>query len=171
MPVSKNVITYDTVHLTNVSAVFFAKVYNKEKDGDNMLEINLTKQLIELILLKVNVDFIILFGSFAKGTNRPDSDIDLAYFSKEPLSSYERFLLASELAEISGREIDLIDLKEIDTVFTMQIFSQGIPIYIQDENEFTRQKMRAYSMYATLSEQRASVIESIKERGSVFGDE
>ena len=53
----------------------------------------------------------------------------------------------------------------------MQIFSQGIPIYIQDENEFTRQKMRAYSMYATLSEQRAGVIESIKERGSVFGDE
>lgn len=53
----------------------------------------------------------------------------------------------------------------------MQIFSQGIPIYIKDENEFTRQKMRAYSMYATLSEQRASVIESIKEWGSVFGDE
>lgn len=53
----------------------------------------------------------------------------------------------------------------------MQIFSQGMPIYIQDENELTRQKMRAYSMYATLSEQRSSLIESIKERGSVFGDE
>ena len=136
-----------------------------------MLETNLEKQLIQSIQKKVNADFIILFGSFAKGTNRPDSDIDLAYFSKEQLSSYERFLLTGELAEIAGREVDLVDLKQIDTVFTMQIFSQGIPIYIQDENEFTRQKMRAYSMYATLNEQRASVIESIKERGSVFGDE
>ena len=53
----------------------------------------------------------------------------------------------------------------------MRFFSQGIPIYIQDENEFTRQKMRAYSMYAILSEQRALIIEAIKERGSVFGDE
>ena len=53
----------------------------------------------------------------------------------------------------------------------MQIFEQGTPIYIQNENEFTRQKMRAYSMYATLSEQRAGIIEAIKERGSVFGDE
>lgn len=136
-----------------------------------MLEENLKKQLIEIIQNKINPAFIILFGSFAKGTNRIDSDIDLAFFSKEQLSSYERFLLASELAEIAGREVDLVDLKQIDTVFTMQIFSQGIPIYIQDENEFTRQKMRAYSMYATLSEQRAGVIESIKERGSVFGDE
>lgn len=136
-----------------------------------MLETNLKKQLIKIIQNKINPAFIILFGSFAKGTNRIDSDIDLAFFSKEQLSSYERFLLASELAEIAGREVDLVDLKQIDTVFTMQIFSQGIPIYIQDENEFTRQKMRAYSMYATLSEQRAGVIESIKERGSVFGDE
>lgn len=136
-----------------------------------MLEENLKKQLIKVIQNKINPAFIILFGSFVKGTNRIDSDIDLAFFSKEQLSSYERFLLASELAEIAGREVDLVDLKQIDTVFTMQIFSQGIPIYIQDENEFTRQKMRAYSMYATLSEQRAGVIESIKERGSVFGDE
>lgn len=136
-----------------------------------MLEENLKKQLIKVIQNKINPAFILLFGSFVKGTNRIDSDIDLAFFSKEQLSSYERFLLASELAEIAGREVDLVDLKKIDTVFTMQIFSQGIPIYIQDENEFTRQKMRAYSMYATLSEQRAGVIESIKERGSVFGDE
>lgn len=136
-----------------------------------MLEENLKKQLIKVIQNKINPAFILLFGSFVKGTNRIDSDIDLAFFSKEQLSSYERFLLASELAEIAGREVDLVDLKQIDTVFTMQIFSQGIPIYIQDENEFTRQKMRAYSMYATLSEQRAGVIESIKERGSVFGDE
>lgn len=136
-----------------------------------MLENKIKQQLIEALQNKINPAFIILFGSFAKGTNRLDSDIDLAFFSKEPLSSYERFLLTGELAEIAGREVDLIDLKQIDTVFTMQIFSDGLPIYIQDENEFTRQKMRAYSMYATLSEQRGSVIESIKQRGSVFGNE
>lgn len=136
-----------------------------------MLDKNIETQLIQLIQSEVNPAFIILFGSFAKGTYHEESDIDLAYFSQEQLSSYERFILAGELAEIAGREVDLVDLKQIDTVFTMQIFSQGIPIYIQDKNEFTRQKIRAYSMYATLSEQRANIIESIKERGSVFGDE
>ncbi len=157
--------------MTCISAVSSSKLYNEEKDGDSMLNKVTLQQLIKTINEQLNTDFIILFGSFAKGTAREDSDIDLAYFSDQKLSSYERFTLAGDLAAIAGREVDLVDLKQIDTVFTMQIFSEGVPIYIKDDNEFTRQKMRAYSMYAALNEQRASIIEAIKERGSVFGDE
>lgn len=136
-----------------------------------MLTEEVKKKLIDRIAQEINPAFIMLFGSFAKGTHHADSDIDLAFFSAKQLSSYERFLLASELAMISGHEVDLVDINQIDTVFTMQIFEQGIPIYIQDSNEFTRQRMRAYSMYAALSEQRAPIIDAIKKRGSVFGDE
>lgn len=136
-----------------------------------MLNKELQKNLTDVIIQHLDPDFIILFGSFAKGSVHDESDIDLAYFSVQQLSSYERFILAGDLAIIAKREVDLIDLKQIDTVFTMQIFEQGIPIYINDENEFIRQKMRAYSMYATLSEQRANIIAAIKDRGSVFGDE
>ena len=136
-----------------------------------MLTKEIEQQLIDTINKQLNTHFIVLFGSFAKGTAREDSDIDLAYFSDQQLSSYERFILAGELATVAGHEVDLVDVKEIDTVFTMQIFSEGVPIYMQDENEFIRQKMRAYSMYATLSEQRAGIIEAIKQRGSVLGDE
>ena len=136
-----------------------------------MLQAEIQEQIVLLLQEKVNPDFIVLFGSFAKGTNYEESDVDLAYFSKQQLSSYERFLLANELASICGHEVDLVDLKEADTVFTMQIFEQGVPLLIQDENEFTRQKMRAYSMYATLQEQRAPILNAIKERGSVFGNE
>lgn len=136
-----------------------------------MLEIEVKKKIVEKLTQQVNPDFIILFGSFAKGMTHEESDVDLAYFTDKQLSSYERFELAGELALLIGREVDLVDIKQIDTVFTMQIFEQGIPIYIRNENEYIRQKMRAYSMYATLSEQRAKVIDAIKERGSVFGYE
>lgn len=137
----------------------------------SMLREEIQKNLVNRIILETSPAFIILFGSFANGTTHDESDIDLAYFSDKQLSSYERFMLASELAAIVGREVDLVDIKQIDTVFTMQIFETGNPIYIHDENEFTRQKMRAYSMYATLNEQRGAIIDAIKERGSVFGDE
>ena len=136
-----------------------------------MLTKEIEQQLIDTINKQLNTHFIVLFGSFAKGTAREDSNIDLAYFSDQQLSSYERFILAGELATVAGHEVDLVDIKEIDTVLTMQIFSEGVPIYMQDENEFIRQKMRAYSMYATLSDQRAGIIEAIKQRGSVLGDE
>lgn len=136
-----------------------------------MLQQEIQEKIIKHLQVELDPVFIILFGSYAKGTNREDSDIDLAYVSERRLTSYERFIVANELAEITGLEVDLLDIKQIDTVFTMQIFSEGIPIFIQNQSEYTRQKMRAYSMYATLSEQRAEIIEGIKERGSVFGDE
>jgi len=136
-----------------------------------MLTEEVKSNLINKITQELDPAFILLFGSVAKQNTHAASDIDLAYFSDKQLASYERFILASEMADLAGREVDLVDIRQIDTVFTMQIFEQGIPIYIQDENEYTRQKMRAYSMYATLNEQRAPIIEAIKERGSVFGDE
>ena len=137
-----------------------------------MLTQEIKKLLIDKLKEELNPAFIILFGSFAKGTNHAASDIDLAYFNEKQLSSYERFILASELAALVNIEVvDLVDIKQIDTVFNMQIFEHGIPIYIQDENEFTRQRMRAYSMYATLNEQRAPILKAIKDRGSVYGNE
>lgn len=136
-----------------------------------MLTSEIQQRLIDKLVQAVEPAFIILFGSFAQGIVHEESDIDLAYLSNKRLTPYERFMLVGELALIGEREIDLVDIMQIDTVLTMQIFSQGIPIYIHDENEFVRQRMRAYSMYVTLNGQRASVIEAIKERGSVFGDE
>lgn len=134
-----------------------------------MLEDNILKQMIKKINKEILTDFIILFGSFAKGTIHTESDIDLAYFSNQVLSPYERFLLAGELAIISGRDVDLIDIKQVDTIFTMLIFSEGKVIFMGDNNEYTRQQMRAYSMYVTLNEQRKPIIDSIKVQGSVFG--
>lgn len=141
------------------------------KEVISVLKEEVRRLLVDKIVQKLNPFFILLFGSYARGTAHAKSDIDLAYLSSKEFSSYERFKLSSEFAGIVGCEIDLVDISTIDTVFTMQIFEQGIPIYIQDENEFLRQKIRAYSMYAKLSEQRAPVIEAIKKRGSVFGDE
>lgn len=136
-----------------------------------MLTDEVRNLLVDKIVQRLNPAFILLFGSYAKGTSHAKSDIDLAYLSSQELSSYDRFTLASELAVLVGREIDLVDISIIDTVFAMQIFEQGTPIHIHDEDEFLRQKMRAYRMYAVLCEQRAPVIEAIKKRGSVFGDE
>lgn len=136
-----------------------------------MLDQNMQNQVVTVIRSKMPVHFIIVFGSYAKGNEREDSDLDIALFSEHEISAYERFILAGELASVLGIEVDLIDIRQIDTVFTMQIFSHGVPIYIEDPNQFYTQRMRAYSMYLSLNEQRAPVIQSIKERGSVFGYE
>ena len=136
-----------------------------------MLSERMKQQLVKTLSERVNPAFILLFGSHAKGTAREDSDIDLAYYAVHPISSYERFLLTGELAQICQVDVDLVNIREINTVFAMQIFSTGELLACQDENEFVKQRMKAFSMYAELNEQRAEVLRSIQDRGSVFGDE
>ncbi|PIC66142.1 nucleotidyltransferase [Sporosarcina sp. P21c] len=136
-----------------------------------MLSEEIKKELVDLLNERVNPSFILLFGSHGKGTAREDSDIDLGYYAVDLLSSYERFILAGELARVAKKEVDLVNIREVDTVFAMQIFSTGKLLSCHDENEFIKQRMKAFSMYINLNQQRADVLQSIRERGSVFGDE
>ena len=70
---------------------------------------------------------VYLFGSWARGTQRPTSDIDVAIESAEPLP---RALLASlrealEESTIPNR-VDVVDLAETDTAFRDRVRREGI---------------------------------------------
>lgn len=135
-----------------------------------MLPNEIKETLVQKLAEILKPDFILLFGSFAQNRERDDSDLDLAYYSSRKLTDYERFLLSGELADLCGRDVDLVDLNGVDTIFAAQIFSTGILLSCQNESEFIKQRMKVYSMYATLNEQRAEILENIKNRGSVFGE-
>lgn len=135
-----------------------------------MLPNEIKETLVQKLAEVLKPDFILLFGSFAQNREREDSDLDLAYYSSRKLTDYERFLLSGELADLCGRDVDLVDLNEVDTIFAAQIFSTGILLSCQNESEFIKQRMKVYSMYVTLNEQRAEILENIKNRGSVFGE-
>ena len=123
----------------------------------------------EILLERLQPAFVIVFGSYAKDIAREDSDLDLAYYSEKQLTNYERFLVAGDIAEVCNVEVDLVDIRQIDTVFAAQIFSTGEILDCADENVFIKERMKALSMYATLNEQRVEILQSIKERGSVYG--
>ncbi len=56
--------------------------------------------------------FATLFGSFSKGRERPDSDVDVAVLTAHPLSPEERVDLAQDLATAVQREVDLVDFSQ-----------------------------------------------------------
>lgn len=49
-----------------------------------------------------------LFGSFADGTETPDSDIDLLVTFAGPVSLFDQLRLAADLGRIAGRRVDLM---------------------------------------------------------------
>jgi predicted nucleotidyltransferase len=141
------------------------------ESGVIMLSDQTKEQLVKMIGERTNAEFILLFGSHAKETARKDSDIDIAYYSEDLLSPFELFSFLGELAQIGNKDVDLVNIREIDTVFAMQIFTTGKLLECKNENEFVKQRMKAFSMYAGLNQQRAEVLQSIQDRGSVFGNE
>lgn len=134
-----------------------------------MLLAQTKQQIIRILQEQVQPAFVLLFGSYAQGTEREGSDLDIAYFSEKALPNYERFLLAGELAQVCQLDVDLIDIRKVDTVFAVQIFATGVLLDCANESEFIKQRMRAFSMYATLNEQRAEILRNISESGSVYG--
>ncbi len=67
----------------------------------------------------------LLFGSLAKGTAHCESDLDLAVGADRPLDADETMELISDLAEASGRPVDLIDLSTVGEPLLGQIIAGG----------------------------------------------
>lgn len=97
---------------------------------------------IKEAMKKVNVDFIFIFGSFARGDYHKESDIDLMVIGNQRLFDIIKILKPAE--EKIKREINpvvwnLKNLKEKkSTGFIRDIFKKGILIIRGDENELRK---------------------------------
>lgn len=125
--------------------------------------------IVKFITDKLNVEFIYLFGSFARGEGREDSDIDIALFSIEKVNSYELFVLANHLSFELKRDVQIIDLKSITTVFAAQIVSNKEILYSNSEENSSKYDVKILKEYAKLNEERDIVLKRIKKDGKIYG--
>ena len=67
-----------------------------------------------------------LFGSAAKGTLRPDSDVDIAVFPIDPhLPLGAELTLQTALNRVCGRDVDLVRLDQASTLVRWQVIRNG----------------------------------------------
>ncbi len=112
---------------------------------------------------------IILFGSFARGTQNEKSDIDIAFKSKRKISKKEIFEEKILLEDISKRDIDLVSLDEINDDFRYEILMNGKELYCEDKTKFDLYKIDMFREYIDLNENRLSIIERVKKGGTIYG--
>ena len=101
-----------------------------------------------------------LHGSTAKGTARPDSDIDIALLpvSREKISTYERLQYAAELEEILHRTIDLGILKTDNLIYAKEVIASGERLFTKNQLHSDLFVATALAMYAELQQQRKEVL-------------
>ena len=84
--------------------------------------------ILEALRIQPEIQLAILFGSVAADREHPDSDIDLAVDAGRPLTASEKMSLIAQLAERTGRPVDLVDLQTVGEPLLGQILKHGISI-------------------------------------------
>jgi uncharacterized protein len=127
------------------------------------------KKIVDFLRKELKPKFIYLFGSFAKGEGREDSDIDLAIYTDIIIDAYKLFLIANNLSFEVKRDVQIIDLRDISTVFSAQIVGTREVLYSEDERLMASYDIRIFKDYAKLNEERKIVLDAIERDGKIYG--
>ncbi len=109
-----------------------------------------------------DVKAIYLFGSYDTEREWPNSDVDIALLLP-PANARETGSLALsplwfELERLFGKTVDLINLRQVSTVFQKEIIMADRRIYCGDEYAADEFEMLALSFYQKLNQERSEVL-------------
>jgi len=97
----------------------------------NDIKFNEIKRKIEPVLKKYPISYAGLFGSFARGEEKSESDIDIMIRLREnnTFSLFDLIGVERELGEKVGRKVDLATEKNIGRYIRNSVFNDLKPIY------------------------------------------
>ena len=72
-----------------------------------------------------------LFGSTARGENKPDSDVDILVEMAEKSRLFDFFALQTDLEQTLNRKVDLVEFETIRPRLKSYILSDNKELYIQ----------------------------------------
>jgi predicted nucleotidyltransferase len=98
-----------------------------------------------------NIVFAILFGSQAAGKATPMSDVDIAVFTKEPITLLERGGLITRLEMIVQTPVDCIvlnDLAYAAPMLAFDVIANGSMLICKDFDAFVAYKVKVIHAHA-----------------------
>ncbi len=119
-----------------------------------------------------SVEAIYLFGSYAQGDQWPQSDVDIALLLPPADARDERVMAISpcrmELADALGKELDLVNLRLVSTVFQNEIIHSGRRFFTAGEEAALSFEMKVLSAHQKLNEERGKILKSFFETGRAY---
>jgi predicted nucleotidyltransferase len=100
----------------------------KQDRGRDMTDLML-EQLKSFFNNESDLELAFLIGSYAKGTARKDSDVDVAVLFSSTPSSSDILDLNLRLSAVLKKEVDLVVLNTAGPIIKMQTLKTGIIIY------------------------------------------
>ena len=136
--------------------------------------IQILPQTLNTIILAhyPHLEAIYLFGSYAQAQNTDHSDIDIALLFPAPNSKLIGSLVLSELRfELEDKlkiPVDLINLRQVSTVFQKEIITTGQRIVTKATYQAEEFEMLVYSFYQKLNQERAGILQAFQQSGRAY---
>jgi len=129
--------------------------------------------IIRIILAHYpDVQAVYLFGSYDTEDEWPDSDIDIALLLLPLQAKKERHLALSQcrqaLADNLRKDVDLVNARQISTVFQKEIIASGRLLYCADQYAVDEFEMLVLSYYQKLNEERRELVDSFMKTGRAY---
>lgn len=102
----------------------------------------LMDDIATLFAREAGIKLALIFGSLAKGRTRSDSDVDVAVAADKPLAIGTKIRLIEQLAVLTGRPIDLVDLQLADGLILNQVLVEGRLLFCRDRALYARLMQR-----------------------------
>ncbi len=111
---------------------------------------------------------IYAFGSRINGTAHSASDLDLAVLTTGYAKPLQLWELSSDLAEITGRAVDLLDMRAASTVMQYQILQTGRRLWGQEPAAGLFECF-VLSEKTALDTARAGLLADVQQTGKIYG--
>jgi predicted nucleotidyltransferase len=101
---------------------------------------------------------IYAFGSFARGDERPDSDLDLAVLLLPKAQIPDKLGLMADLSRAVGREVDLVSLREASLDLVSDLLREGRQLLVRRPSDVLTWEAERMTDYALFNERRAEIV-------------
>jgi predicted nucleotidyltransferase len=104
------------------------------------------KNLEEFSVQQENLVLVFLFGSFAKGFSRDESDVDVAIMFRKVPDFFGLNDLKDQLSRCAGKEVDILTLNTASPIIKMQVLRYGLLVKTDKRayNDFFVSTLREY---------------------------
>jgi len=115
---------------------------------------------------------IYLFGTYSTADEWPDSDVDIALLLPPEEARRRPQLMLTPchyaLADALGKPVDLLNVREVSTVFQKEIIKSGRRLYCTDDDAVAEFEMLTLSYYQKLNQERKAILKAFQETGRAY---
>lgn len=121
---------------------------------------SLDRRIVSVLARHPEIRLAFLFGSLARGTARPASDVDLGVVADVPLGAEQKSALIEDIALASGRSVDLVDLQTASGLVLQEALTKGRRLLLSDRALFAGLMARMWADEADFQPYRRRILEA-----------